>query len=331
MKVNSTYVLSGALVLAGVVALIVRGYLSSEPPAPPPVVVKAPEKVAVLVAAKDLYPGWSLDPDSLSWQETDEPVSRSVSFIRGKDGKSSLRDAALRKTVVKGEQIRRDDVVWKGEPGFIAAVLGKGMRAVSIQTSEIGSNAGLFATGDHADIILSLSRDEEPTPSPRSAIQPVVAPLLGAQTIVRNVRILAVDDQVRTVSYSRPEVIDEEQADLDPNAKSKVSASGTQARNTRYRTVTVEVTPKDAETLAVAKGVGALHLALRSVSQDDQEKVAQDELEHLTASGVGRDDEGGSATTLSNSTSIYDSLESGRRRIKLFRGDQKDVMTYSNK
>nr|WP_237613295.1 hypothetical protein [Pectobacterium parmentieri] len=41
---NSTYVLSGALVLAGIVALVVRSHLSSAPPPPPPVVVQAPEK-----------------------------------------------------------------------------------------------------------------------------------------------------------------------------------------------------------------------------------------------------------------------------------------------
>ncbi|AZK61546.1 Flp pilus assembly protein CpaB [Pectobacterium versatile] len=310
MKVNSTYVLSGALVLAGIVALMVRSHLSSEPPAPPPVVVKAPEKIAVLVAAKDLHPGDFIDSTSLRWQTTDESVSRAFNFVRGQDKQSLLLGATLRETVKEGAWLSSNVVVNPNEPGFVAAVLRKGMRAISVPTSAIASNAGLVSAGDRVDVILSMRRDDQ-SELPASRNQPVVMPLLASQTIVRDLRVLALNDKTGTPIYPRFDTA-EDGTVLDATAKSRESAA-VRSRPATYQTVTLEVTPQQAEALAVAKELGILHLALRSADLDDSVDPA-----------TGRPH----VTTVPQATDIYGALSAGSHKVKTYRGEQKDVVAF---
>ncbi|UUE35613.1 Flp pilus assembly protein CpaB [Pectobacterium aroidearum] len=314
MKVNSTYVLSGALVLAGIVALVVRSHLSSEPPAPPPVVAKAPEKIAVLVAAKDLHPGDFIDSSSVRWQTTDESVSRSFNFVRGRDSQFLLFGATLRETVKEGTQLSSNVVVKPNEPGFVAAVLHKGMRAISVPTSAIASNAGLVSAGDRVDVILSMRRDDQ-SELPASRNQPVVMPLLASQTIVRDLRVLALNDRTGTPVYPRLDAM-EDGASLDAAAKSRESA--VRSRPATYQTVTLEVTPQQAEALTVAKELGILHLSLRSATQDD----VVDPLKERQ-----------SVTTVPLATDIYGALSagSGGHKVKVYRGEQKDVVTFPSR
>ncbi|GKW16372.1 Flp pilus assembly protein CpaB [Pectobacterium actinidiae] len=314
MKVNSTYVLSGALVLAGIVALVVRSHLSSEPPAPPPVVAKAPEKIAVLVAAKDLHPGDFIDPTSLRWQTTDEPVSRTFNFVRGQDNQSLLLGATLRETVTQGSWLSSNVVVKPNEPGFVAAVLGKGLRAISVPTSALASNAGLVSPGDRVDIILSMRRDDQ-SELPASRNQPVVMPLLASQTIVRDLRVLALNDRTGTPIYPRLDAM-EDGASLDATAKSRESA--VRSRPATYQTVTLEVTPQQAEALAVAKELGILHLALRSADLDD-----------VVDPATGRPH----VTTVPSATDIYGVLSagSGEHKVKIYRAAQKEVVTFPSR
>ncbi|WP_113633023.1 Flp pilus assembly protein CpaB [Pectobacterium peruviense] len=314
MKVNSTYVLSGALVLAGIVALMVRSYLSSEPPAPPPVVAQAPEKAAVLVAAKDLNPGDFIDSTSLRWQVTEEPVSRTFNFIRGKDSQSLLFGATLRETVPEGSALTSNVLVKPNEPGFIAAVLSKGMRAISVPTSAVASNAGLVTPNDRVDVILSMRRDDQ-SELPPSRVQPVVMPLLASQTIASDLRVLALNEKTMNPIYPRADVA-EDGAALDTAAKSREPAAGVRSRSTTYQTVTLEVTPQQAEVLAVAKELGVLHLALRSANQGDV-------VDPLT----GRSH----VTTVPQATDIYGALSAGGHKVKTYRGEQKDVVTFPSR
>ncbi|MFC3394421.1 Flp pilus assembly protein CpaB [Brenneria rubrifaciens] len=316
MKVNSTYVLSGALILAGIVALMVRSHLSSPPPAPQQVAVKAPEPVAVLVAAKDLHPGDFLDASSLRWQVTEEPVSRTFNFIRGKDSQTLLLGATLRETVTEGAPLTSNVVVKPNEPGFVAAVLRKGMRAISIPTNAVASNAGLVAAGDRVDIILSLKKDDQPELQ-ASRTQAIALPLLASQTIVRDLRVLALNNQTDTDVRPRQDVALEEGAAGEASARSRTPAANSRSRAVSYQTVTVEVTPQQAEVLAVAKEVGMLHLALRSSTPDGQDDIRQDAARRVT--------------TLSQSTSIFNGLSDSGHQVKVFRGAQKDVLTFPSR
>lgn len=295
MKTNSTVLLAGALIAAGVVALVVRSQLST------PVVKQAPppqvEKKAVLVAARDLSPGDFIDPSAVRWEETTESVSRSFYFVSGKDQENKLFGATLRERIPAGTRLSSNMLVRPNEPGFVAAVLHPGMRAISIPTSAVASSSGLVSAGDRVDVILSLRRDEQTQAAP-SAAAPVVVPMLAAQTVARNLRVLAMNSQTDTDVRPRQ--------DVDGDATGKNAPA--RPRNPVYQTVTVEATPQQAEVLAVAKEVGLLQLALRSPLESDDDTNA-----------------GSSAVTrLADSTAIYGSSV----KVKTFRADEAKVQQF---
>ncbi|MEH0834042.1 Flp pilus assembly protein CpaB [Pectobacterium cacticida] len=342
MKVNSTYLLSGACIVAGIVALAVRSHLASPPPPPPaPVVVKAPEKVQILVARKVLRPGDFIDPSYFDWREpTDEekPIWREFTFVKNKDRErlQSLLGATVRERVAQGQALTSNVVVQKDDPGFVSAVLHKGMRAISVPTNAVASNAGLVAAGDRVDIILSLRKDEQPElvrgQMPSSWVVPpsmttisVAKPFLASESIVCDLRVLALNNQTYTDVRPRQDVIAEEQ--LNAVEKSRLPASApSRSRSTSYQTVTLEVTPKQAEILAVAKEVGMLHLAIRSASDDTDNtcKPTNDALASAPSAHSG-------VTSLSQSTDIYNSMSGipAGRQVKIYRGGQKEVQTFS--
>jgi pilus assembly protein CpaB len=294
-KINSTILLSGACIFAAIVALFVRSQLSTPAPVQQQVQIPVPKKM-VLVADKDLNPGDFIDIASVRWEETEKPVSRSFYFINGQDKESQLFGATVRKPVLVGTALNNSLVVRPNEPGFISAVLGKGMRAISIPTNAVASNSGLVNAGDRVDIILSLRKaDLEDTTSSGTAAAP---PRLAAQTIVNDLRVLALNNDTDSNADVRP------RQDVDGPDN---TLNNNRPRQALFQTVTVEVTPEQAEVLAVAKEVGLLHLSLRS--------GADSEFENQQA---------GKVTTLTDSTDIY---RSGHQ-VKLFRGQSKENKTF---
>jgi len=125
-----------------------------------------------------------------------------------------------------------------GERGFLAAALGAGMRAVTVPVSAQSSVAGFIFPGDHVDLMVTqtINGDEEAD-----------NPLKVSETIVRNLRVLATDQRTNA---------------LDDSGKPEVRT---------YSNVTLEVTPRIAEKIAVAQTLGQLSLSLRSLADTRQE------------------------------------------------------------
>jgi pilus assembly protein CpaB len=119
------------------------------------------------------------------------------------------------------------------------------MRAVTVGVSATSGVAGFVFPGDRVDLVLT---------------QEVAgggdgAPLRASETIIRNIRVLAVDQRL--------------------NARDE---AGNQVAQT-VATVTFEATPRIAEKIAVAQTIGQLSLSLRSLADNNAE------LERAIASG----------------------------------------------
>lgn len=308
MKKNSIFLLAGALVLAVGVALLARTLLT---PPPPVVVVKEeprpappPPRKAILVVARDLHPGDFIDGSHMDWREVDNNPSRSLYFIKGADSQESLYGATVRQPVEAGQPLTVNAVVRQGEPGFLAAVLKPGMRAVSVPTGRVESNFGLVSSGDRVDVILGLKREDAVSATTEAAS----APKLAAQTILRDVRVLALNNQARGELQVRSE----------DDSKDKDAARKANASSAHFETVTLEVSPADAEKLAVAKEVGSLQLALRSAREPfDPEEV-------FLTSGV---------TTLRATTDVYGTppASNGTASVQIFRGSSSESITLSGR
>lgn len=251
MKTPSILLLAGALVLAGGAALLARVLLA--PPPPPPVVkaqepvVVPPSKPAVLVVTRELQPGQFINAGALAWVETDADLPAMQYYVRDKDEMSLVFGATVRKPLRAGEPLSASSVVHVGEPGFLAAVLKPGMRAIALPTNAVASSTGLIAAGDRVDVILSLDKEA------LQASDATFPPPLAAQTLLRDVRVLALD------RHTRSDLVLREQ-------KKDPKTANNRARELSYalETVTLEVTPGQAERLALTKEIGVLQLTLRS-------------------------------------------------------------------
>ncbi len=197
----------------------------------------------VLVAKHDLPAGALLQDTDFRWQGwPDEQISENY-LIKGELDTSTMVGAVVRRGIAKGEPIVEGRIVRPGDRGFLAAVLRPGYRAVSIRIDAASGISGLVFPGDRVDIILSQTVTDPEAPE--------IGERRVSETVLTNVRVLALD-----------QFID------DQNGEPRLA-----------KTATLEFTPKQVETVAVARELGSLSLSLRSLAQN------QEELDRIVASG----------------------------------------------
>jgi pilus assembly protein CpaB len=206
-------------------------------------------KTQILAATMALPAGTLLRAQDVTWQPVSETTPDQIERPNAAalEGKPELDDqtranvygAVLRHPLAAGEPIRRGAIVKPGDRDFLQVVLSTGARAIAIPVATGGASTGLLSPGDRVDVILTQNfkndsaADLKNTPLTRRSV---------GETVVENLRVLAIDA-------------------LDPKAATANPAAGNFGR-----TVTLEVTPDDAEQINVAAELGKLSLTLRSVT-----------------------------------------------------------------
>jgi pilus assembly protein CpaB len=246
MDKKKLLLLLGALVVAIGTALAARTMLTGAG-APDANAAQAPKGPKVLVAQRALPVGTIITADSISFQEWPSSMVQDAYFIDGEADMQNLLGTVVRFPVTAGQPVTQGALVSPGDRGFLAAALGPGMRAVTIPVSAKTGVGGFVFPGDHVDLVLTQSVKGENRMT-----------LKASETILRNIRVLATDQSTES------ETID---------GKTVVRA---------FRTVTLEVTPRIAEKVAVSQTIGTLSLALRSLADN------QGQLEQAIASGAVR-------------------------------------------
>jgi pilus assembly protein CpaB len=123
--------------------------------------------------------------------------------------------------------------------------------SVTLQTqSAVG---GLLQPGDRVDILLLQIFGQEPALSPRRAV---------SETVLTNVRIISIDQRLLPTPMRV--------ADEGPNVRGPLPIVDPRSQ----RTITVELTPSDAERLLLAAELGRLDFVLRA--SDIQNAEARD-------------------------------------------------------
>ncbi len=236
--------LLGALIIAVGTALAARSMFAGGTAPQAEAAAPVPTGPRVLVAQRALPVGTIITADALGFQLWPEELVKDAYFLDGEADMNQLLGTVVRYPVTAGEPVTQGSLVSPGDRGFLAAALGPGMRAVTVPVSAISGVGGFVFPGDRVDLMLTqtVKGDED------TALQ-------AAETILRNLRVLATDQATDTETVE---------------GKTVVRA---------VRTVTLEVTPKIAEKVAVAQTVGTLSLSLRSIADN------QSELERAMASG----------------------------------------------
>jgi pilus assembly protein CpaB len=222
-------VLTIALGAGGIAAYLARGFDDKSLPTEPVVRLQT---VDVLVAKSDIGLGQSVSRENLQWQ-TWPAATASNNFIRRNERPEATKEVSgsiARAPFLAGEPIREPKLVRANGSGFMAAILPSGMRAISTEISPETGAGGFILPNDRVDVILS-KREKNPDRSGPDTI--------SSEIILKNVRVLAID-----------------QAPKEKDGQNAVVG----------KTVTLELKPEQAETLARSRQSGTLSLALRSIA-----------------------------------------------------------------
>jgi pilus assembly protein CpaB len=219
-----------ALGAGGIAAYLASGSESNK--AAPAIPVAQLQTVDVLVAKSDIGLGQSVKPENLQWQ-TWPVATASSTLIRRSDRPNAATEIVgeiARAPFISGEPIREQKLVKADGSGFMAAILPTGMRAVSTEITPETGAGGFILPNDRIDVILS-KHEKNPDRTGTETVQ--------SETVLTNIRVLAID-----------------QAPKEKDGQNSVVG----------RTVTLELKPEQAETLARVRQSGTLSLALRSIA-----------------------------------------------------------------
>ncbi len=186
--------------------------------------------VEILVAGVPLQLGAVAQASNFRWRKWPKDAVHEGLILRTArpNAVRELAGGVARTEILKDEPITKSKLVASGSGGVLAAILPKGMRAISTKITEITAAGRLILPNDHVDVLLTKSTRD------RAGNESFVA-----DTIFRNVRVLAIGKQ------------------LDVKDKEK-GADGNVA--------TLELTPRQAELLALANSMGKISLSLRSIA-----------------------------------------------------------------
>src|SRR6478609_2219018 len=247
MDVKKVALLVGALVIAVITAVMAKNMFAGAGAQQANAAPAVPVGPKVLVAKKALPVGTIIDPDSFTLQPWPKELMQSAYYVDGQpDGDpKKLLGTVVRYQITAGQPVTRGSLVGPQDRGFLAAALGPGMRAITVPVNVTAGVAGFVFPGDHVDMVLT-QQVQGGGDGP---------PLKVSETIIRNLRVLATDQRITS---------------KDDEGKTQVKT---------FSNVTLEVTPRIAEKVAVAQSMGVLSLSLRSIADNTSD------LERAVAAG----------------------------------------------
>jgi pilus assembly protein CpaB len=229
-----------AVIVAGTTAFLARAWLQSERAAiaaqmggQRPVAKPATQ---VLVARAAIRTGQLIKPDDLRWQPWPQGNLPASYIVEGKRPIGDFVGAVARSQFHVGEPIVESDIVMPGSRGFLAAVLKRGLRAVSVPATATSTVSGFIYAGDRVDVLLTHTLEGQNGHHN------------ATETILRNARVIAMDQKLDFAPGDKPDVA---------------------------KTATLELTAKQTEIVTLAVKMGELSLVLRSLQDPaDEERDA---------------------------------------------------------
>jgi pilus assembly protein CpaB len=224
--------LIGMFVALAAFLFIVLLNMFRAPAKAPTIVEQKIDATEVLVARTDISLGQIATQTQFRWQSWPNEAVSPAFVSRAAGGDKILQELSgsiARAPIAAGEPITSQKLIKAGQGGVLAAILPKGMRAISTRIKEETAAGRMILPNDHVDVILirrmqSKDRGESFT----------------SDTMFRNVRILAIGQQI----------------EMKDGKKMEATAN----------TATLELTPRQSELLALANSMGEISLTLRSIA-----------------------------------------------------------------
>ena len=219
------------------------------------------ETVNVYVAANFIPVGTGIEEGMLDTQPWPKHLVIE-GFITNPEECEKLKGMVTRSSFQPREPIIRSKVVNANDPNFLAGALEKGKRITTVAVDAVSGIAGFVFPGDRVDVLV-IHKVDKPglTPLEMELLDDEEKKELIIETILTNIKVVAADQRSS---------VNNEEGILVPSS------------------VSLEVTPEDAQRLKLAADVGTISLALRSIKDKDTvESVAllrATELSQLSAS-----------------------------------------------
>jgi pilus assembly protein CpaB len=220
---------------AGMAAILAKGMVGQKAEVQTEVINQV-KYVPVLVAAKDLEVGEKLIAGTIIWKDwpQDNVLDSMITKDEKPDADQSLAEFRAIVPMFEGETVIEKKLVDPKTGGFMSAVLPKGMRAISVAISDRSSAGGFILPNDRVDVILTRK-----ITTPGSS-----APIVKSETVISNVRVLAVNQTFKKAKEGE-----------------EIAIKG--------ETATLEMTMSQAEVVARVESEGELSLALRSIAESE--------------------------------------------------------------
>ncbi len=194
------------------------------------------ETKAIFVATMDIAPGDPITPKSVKLEEW--PAGKIP-----EDALSQIEQMDGRRAKVKlypGEVLRDIKLFKKGETGHLATeLIPHGYRVVAVEVDEVAGGGALIRPGDRVDVLIHLERN------PHKGIETTTT-----QTVLQDAKVFAV------------------------GAVFKVDPGRDDEKSLQAKTISLLVTPEQAQKVTMASEMGKIRLTLRSHSDSMQSNLS---------------------------------------------------------
>jgi pilus assembly protein CpaB len=160
----------------------------------------------VVVAATSLRFGMALAQQNLrevSWPHEAIPAGTFGSIQQALAGGKRIVLASIE----PNEPVLASKITGPGQRATLSAVIGQGMRAITIRVNDVEGVAGFVLPGDHVDVLLTRQPDKQSG---------------GNDVVLQNVKVLAVD-QLADDSSEKPAVVKAVTLEVDTVSAQKLS------------------------------------------------------------------------------------------------------------
>ncbi len=281
---NLVYMLA-AILIAAYTAFFIRNRVA----APEQQQAEAPA-TRILVAKRDIPPGSFVNAgQDMDWAAWPAEAMQEAYIREGVEPITTFQGAVARRAIKTGEPVAANAIIKSGAGGFLSAVLEPGKRAISIEVNATSGNAGFIFPGDKVDLI--VTHRVKQTDATGAEEQAVIS-----ETFAENVRVVAVDQQL-------------------DNPENKAILA---------KTVTLEVSPKEAEKIQIAIDLGKVSVALRSLSDTATNNIGNEDfvttLDNERRGGFTRDSE---------VSPVLERTTGGNPRIRVMRGPNNERLEFT--
>jgi pilus assembly protein CpaB len=210
---TSTIVMIGVAVLFGLLAVFVaQSWLNSQADMRARNLDAQKKPLAtrtIVVAAKPLRFGNEIG--AMSLREVPWPAEALPAGAFGKIAELTSARHVVLTAIEANEPVLSSKITGSGQRATLSAVLGDGMKAVTIRVNDVEGVAGFVLPGDRVDVVLTRQQDKN---------------LAAADVVLQNVRVLAVD-QIADERTEKPSIAKAVTLEVEVMAAQKLALAAT--------------------------------------------------------------------------------------------------------